>query len=420
MSSSKDRLAVGLTGSFGSGCSSMKEALSKLGFTSVSLSQYVKDIWCKRTGKSIEEAIRPELQDIGNELREKNGKGHLAQLAVTEAIEKTNGETPLVFDNIRNLGEVEYFRKEFPNFFLIALDCSPTVRWERVKERYRKLRRDEDDFEDDDRRDKYEEWTKHGQQVELCVDDADVLIDNDEAFPTKTVTINKLRAKIEGYINLMKGNLRPPTSFESYMNMAYSNSLMSQCIKRRVGAVIVDEKKDAVLAVGYNENPHPMEPCISKYFQCYRDVYKASYFKELERRGETCPKCDAKIEDLDYPFLCPKCNFDLDRHFIKDKAMNRCTALHAEEKAIMNAGSRNIEGCTLYTTTFPCFTCSQKIVYSKIASVVYVEPYPDPDSIRLLQECKISVRRFEGVKAKAFFRLFGPWRREMEESYSGR
>ncbi|MDD5015543.1 MAG: deaminase [Atribacterota bacterium] len=94
--------------------------------------------------------------------------------------------------------------------------------------------------------------------------------------------------------------------------------------------------------------------------------------------------------------------------------MNRCTALHAEERAMLTAGSRNIEGCTIYTTTFPCFTCAQKIVFSKLNSVVYVEPYPDPDAIKLLRDAKIAVRKFEGIKAKAFFRIFGPWQREVE------
>jgi len=243
------------------------------------------------------------------------------------------------------------------------------------------------------------------------------MIDNDKTFRTRSVAINKLKSKIEGYVDLMMGKLRPPTRFESYMSMAYSASLMSQCIKRRVGAVIVDEKNDAIVAVGYNENPQPMEPCISKYFQCYRDIYKAEYFKDLERRDETCPRCNKKLQDLKYPFLCPKCNFDLDKHFIRDKAMNRCTALHAEEKAILNAGSRNVGGYTLYSTTFPCFSCAQKIVYSKLGSVVYVEPYPDPDSIRLLKESKVPVRKFEGAKARAFFRLFGSGRRQMEETF---
>jgi deoxycytidylate deaminase len=125
------------------------------------------------------------------------------------------------------------------------------------------------------------------------------------------------------------------------------------------------------------------------------------------------------LKDLKAPFLCPACGFDLDKS-LGNRAMNHCTALHAEEKAILNIGSRNVSGCTLYTTTFPCFTCAQKIVYSKIGSIVYVEPYPDTDSVRILMEANIAIRKFEGIKAKAYFRVFGPWQKEIEEQLYGK
>ena len=299
---------------------------------------------------------------------------------------------------------------------MIAVDCGPKKRWERVKEQYQDKGKDEIQFEIDDKRDKYDEKTKFGQNVDFCVDDADVLIDNDKDYPTDDVAIDKLKDKILPYINLMKGDLsRTPNPLEMYMGIAYTASLQSRCVKRRVGAVIVDEKYNAILSVGYNENPHPIEPCLSKYNQCYRDVYKVQYFKHLEKLKTKCPQCGAELKNLKPPFLC-KCGFDLDKWILSDKAMNRCTALHAEEKAILNIGSRNVGGCTLYTTTFPCFTCAQKIVYSKLASVVYVEPYPDQDSLNFLDEAGISIRKFEGIKAKAYFRAFGSWQREMEET----
>lgn len=410
-------IRIGLTGSFGSGCSRLARALEQLGFESFSLSDFVKDEWTHRTtGKSIEDATREELQAIGNELRKTQGNEYLAKEAMKRSREKTEAETPLVFDSIRNTAEIEEFRREFRDFFLIAVDCSPPLRWERVKDDYRRRNLTEYDFERDDERDKYEEGIDYGQQVELCVDEADVLISNDVNYPDSKVAVDKLRVKIEDYVNLMSGEkIRTPTLMEYYMSMAYTTSLMSRCIKRRVGAVIVDEKNNVLLASGYNENPEPMEPCFSKYAgRCYRDIYKATYFRDMERKGQTCPKCGKKLTNLAYPFLCD-CRFDLDKHFIRDRALNRCTALHGEEKAIMTVGSRTVQDCTLYTTTFPCFSCAQKIVYSRIKSVVYVEPYPDADSVDLLKETGISVRRFEGVKARAYVQLFGPWQREMEE-----
>jgi deoxycytidylate deaminase len=414
MANNQDRFVIGLTGSFGSGCSTIRESLGKDGFEPFSLSKYVKEAWHKETGKPIEQAPRKELQDIGDRLREKNAKTfYFAELALKEAEEKAKNGTPWVFDSIRNLGELRHFRKRFHNFFLFAVDCSPRNRWERVKKHYLDLGLNEDQFEIDDNRDKYDERTKYGQQVELCVDDADVVIDNDKPYPTNIVQIDKLGDKVSPCISLLKEELRrPPSPFELYMGMAYTASLMSQCMKRRVGAVIVDEKNDAVVSVGYNETPPGIEPCKIKYNRCSRDIYKIKYFERLESSGQKCPKCETVLKDSKPPFLCRNCNFDLDRYFISDKALDRCAALHAEEKAILNVGSRNIQGYTIYTTTFPCYSCAKKIITSRLSSVVYVEPYPDPDSVDLLSEGKISVRKFEGVKARAYFRVFGRPRRE--------
>jgi len=419
MSADKDRLVIGLTGSFGSGCSTLKESLSKLGFEPFSLSKYVKNEWHKRHRKPIEKALRKELQDIGDEMRRKNKKNeYIARLAVKEARKKAKSSKPLLFDNIRNIGEVHYLRKTYPNFFLIAVDCSPEIRWARVKEQYQAKGMNENQFEMDDRRDKYDEKTRFGQTVDFCVDDADVLITNDGTYLTPEVAIDKLKEKIRPYVELMKGDLsRTPNPLELYMGIAYTASLQSKCIKRRVGAVIVDEKFNAILSVGHNENPDPIEACVTKYHQCRRDIYKTTYFRHLEKLKQKCPACHRQLKDLRPPFVC-KCGFDLDKNLVGDKAINRCTALHAEEQAILNVGSRGIAGYTIYTTTFPCFTCAQKIVYSRLASVVYVEPYPDQDSLDLLEEANISIRKFEGVKAKAYFRLFGPWQKEMEAALS--
>jgi deoxycytidylate deaminase len=409
MVNDQDRFVIGLTGSFGSGCSILRESLVSLGFEAFSLSKYVRKAWEKKTKKSSNDAPRKELQDVGDELREKSGKTYyLAELALKEAEAKAGDKAPWAFDSIRNVGELRYFRKRFRNFFLFAVDCSPKNRWERVKKHYLDLQLNENQFEIDDSRDKYDERTEYGQQVELCVDNADVLIDNERSFPTQDVQIDKLKDKIYPYISLVKGDVtRPPTLFELYMAIAYTASSSSQCMKRHVGAVIVDEKNDAVVSVGYNETPPGIEPCKIKYKQCSREIYKMKYFQKLESLGEKCPKCGELIKDSRSPFLCRKCKFNLDKYFISDKALDRCAALHAEEKAILNVGSRSIQGYTIHTTTFPCYSCAKKIVNSKLAVVVYVEPYPDQDAVDLLIEGHVSVRKFEGVKARAYFRIFG-------------
>ncbi len=87
--------------------------------------------------------------------------------------------------------------------------------------------------------------------------------------------------------------------------------------------------------------------------------------------------------------------------------------------AIMNAAGRNLDGTILYTTTFPCSQCARQIVYAGIKEVVYVEPYPDPDSSRFLKEFSDRrVRLFEGVKARAYDRVFSRVREQHEKTYA--
>ncbi len=96
--------------------------------------------------------------------------------------------------------------------------------------------------------------------------------------------------------------------------------------------------------------------------------------------------------------------------------MEKCRALHAEEMAISQLSKlgsgispKDIKA-TLYTTTYPCFQCANKIVRSIIKKVVYVEPYPQKESeelfTKLEKEGKINLEQFEGVKARALFRIF--------------
>jgi deoxycytidylate deaminase len=265
-------------------------------------------------------------------------------------------------------------------------------------------------------RDKNEEGITYGQQVALCVFEADYLIrnDNDPMITTKTAIKRSLRDKLEDAIRLFKGELRPPTSAEAYMSIAYSASLMSQCIKRQVGAVIID-KEGAVVSIGYNENPRPLKPCYMQFGDCYREIFAENTMGNLK----SCPFCRKELNGLVYPYVCPHCNMNIYREIVRDRALSRCTALHAEEKAIINAHTTDLNGCTLYVTTFPCFNCAQKMLDVGIRTVYYVESYPDIDSVKLFNAAKkigktINIQKFEGVKARAYFKIFDNWRRQKE------
>jgi len=420
---------IGLTASFGSGCSTFQGILKKeFDYRTYSLSKLVKDKWSqKNQSRKIDEATRKELQDIGNLMREKKGLEYLAKEIINIADRETKSyekNKPIVFDSFRNIAEVEYFRKVFPYFYLISINCTPIERWKRCKDKYKSLGLKHRDFIEDDKRDKNEDIPE-GQQIELCTDESDISINNETSYSDASLREYVLKNNLRNLLGLLTGDeTRTPLPKEVYMNVAYAASLMSNCYKRQVGAAIVNPD-GVILSIGYNENPTPIRPCLEQFEYCYKDIYKKDFFNDLINSACPNPECKKILDHIPSNYRCPYCNFDLDGYYIRDRAASRCSALCAEEKAIINAGLSSLDKCIIYTTTFPCFSCAQKIIYTGIKTIYYAESYPDRDSAKLLDIAKkiyedrneegIKVYAFQGVKKKGYFKLFGDWRRETEK-----
>jgi cytidine deaminase len=97
-------------------------------------------------------------------------------------------------------------------------------------------------------------------------------------------------------------------------------------------------------------------------------------------------------------------------------------SVHAEMAALMDAAKRGIavEGCTLYTTTFPCHNCAKHIVASGLKRVVYVEPYPKSYTKQLFSDSvfidgeggtgdaskAVRFEPFVGISYRQYFSLF--------------
>lgn len=70
-------------------------------------------------------------------------------------------------------------------------------------------------------------------------------------------------------------------------------------------------------------------------------------------------------------------------------------SVHAEANAILNS-TKNLKGCTLYCTFFPCNECSKLIVQSGIKQVVFLREKKDKDhqivSRRILETAWIKLK----------------------------
>jgi dCMP deaminase len=142
-----------------------------------------------------------------------------------------------------------------------------------------------------------------------------------------------------------------PDNDTYFMRMADLVSTRSTCLRRKVGAVIVKEKR--VLSTGYNGAPMGMRHC--------------------EEVG--CVRLAQKIESGT-------------RHEL-------CRGVHAEQNAVVQAAyfGVSIKDGTIYTTNFPCVVCAKILLNAGIKEIVYKEDYIDPLSKEMLSETSMIVRR---------------------------
>jgi dCMP deaminase len=147
-------------------------------------------------------------------------------------------------------------------------------------------------------------------------------------------------------------NGKQPSWDQYFMRMAFLAASRSNCIRRKVGAVLVRDRN--ILATGYNGPPSNTAHC--DVVGCIRD-------------------------DMNIP--------SGERHEL-------CRGLHAEQNAIIQAAVHgvSIRDSVIYTTTHPCVVCSKMLMNAKIVEIVYAEGYPDELSELMLMESDIKKRRF--------------------------
>lgn len=443
---------IGLTGALGSGCTFFGEGLAKFhGYLHCRLSDAIHEL-AKRSG--LDEHSFGVLQDIGNRLRSLFGYDVLVRIALSRADAKwgdpsAGGSRPsgIALDGIRNLGELHALR-QLPNFFLVSIQAEQDTREERLIKAGRCA--STQDFAAANGRDQ-EERGAYGQQIKLCNYHADIVILNNRNVARDVDTEfehhvhDLLYDKYVRHIELLAVGKQDvgylPEPREALMTAAYVVSKRSSCLKRKVGAVIATREGE-VISSGYNEVPQGSESCLrdTRYNQCARDQLQV----QLARKLQYCPACGKKItvssacascgEELhQFAKQCPKCGQDPDVEYTCDcgisvfreflsgmsgetgRLLDMCRALHAEENAILNltkTGALIPPGSVLYTTTFPCNLCANKIVTANISKVVFCEPYVTREAVAILEragldgEKSVEVEPFQGVKSSAFFKLF--------------
>jgi len=171
-----DKKVIAVVGPIASGKGALIKLLEEKGYTKISLSDVVRE---KAKEWSLE-FTRKNLQDVGDKLRKNFGPAFLAEL-ITHTIKK-NPEKKYVIDSVRNPAELAYLKKQL-QAFVIGITASPEKRFELMKKRGSAWDpKTWEDFVKSEERDRGIGQADFGQQVEKCLQMADMVIDNNCSF----------------------------------------------------------------------------------------------------------------------------------------------------------------------------------------------------------------------------------------------
>jgi len=151
----------------------------------------------------------------------------------------------------------------------------------------------------------------------------------------------------------MVRNMKRPSWDEYFMKAANLVSSRSTCLRRKVGAVLVKDKR--ILATGYNGAPTGIVHC--EVTGCLREKL----------------------------------------HVPSGKRHELCRGLHAEQNVILQAAlyGISVNGSTIYITNAPCSICAKMIINAGIKEVIYADSYPDEMAQDFLKAANIKMMKMD-------------------------
>ena len=330
-------MLIGLTGPNGGGKGEVASYLKEKSFEYYSLSDVIRDEIRARG----DELSRENLIRIGNELRQQYGFAVLAQRILAKIESNTNS----VVDSIRNPAEVDALRAG-GHFRLVVVDAPPDIRFQRIQNRNRE--NDPQNYNDFLALEKREtEGDAHAQNLQQVAALADHSIENKSTLEDLHSTTDVL------LLQLLREVPRPGWD-QYFMNIAKVAASRSNCLKRKVAAIIVRDKR--MISTGYNGTPRGTRNC----------------------NEGGCPRCNSLASS--------------------GTSLDQCLCSHGEENAIVQAAYHGVglTDSTIYSTFAPCLLCAKMIINSGISEVVYNQDYPlNDNAFNLFKESGVTVRKLE-------------------------
>jgi len=330
-------MLIGLTGRNAAGKGEVARYLQRKSFYYYSLSDAIREEIRARG----EEPTRERLIIVGNELRQRYGSNILAE----RILAKIEDDKHYVIDSIRNPAEVEAFRAA-KHFKLIRIEAPAETRFRRILSRQRESDpKTLDEFIAlENREAEGDDTSQNLVKVELM---ADYSLVNDSS-------LEKLYPQIDQLLIKLLKEIHRPSWDEYFMDIAKVVASRSNCMKRKVAAIIVRDKR--VVSTGYNGTPRGTRNC----------------------NEGGCPRCNSLAAS--------------------GTALDECLCSHGEENAIVQASFHGVslKDGIIYTTFAPCLQCAKMIINSGIREVIYNLDYPLNDSaFRLFQQAGVFIRKLK-------------------------
>jgi dCMP deaminase len=329
-------MKIGVAGPNAAGKGEVVRLLERRSFYRASLSDVIR----ADLAKDGLEPTRENMIERGRALRERFGQAVLA-----ERVQRTlPSDRNHVIDSIRHPAEVEALRAG-GDFLLLWVDADARLRFERSQARGRGG--DGTDFASFQALEARELGSddRAAQQLLAVRELADLVVRNDG-------DLAQLEAQLEeGLRDRLFFRERPPWD-EYFMNIARVVASRSNCIKRKVGAVIALDRR--IISTGYNGTPRGIRNC----------------------NEGGCPRCAGAAES--------------------GTRLDECLCSHAEENSITQSAYHgvSVRGGTVYTTFCPCLICTKMIINAGLSEVVYDAHFPLGEvSLALFREAGIKVRQ---------------------------
>ena len=242
-----------------------------------------------------------------------------------------------------NVAEDVLLLQKRPFFVLLAVDAPLGLRFQRFQAKYHHRQHMQGSTE-------WETFIRLTDQRPTLLNNANQVLHN------TFTSLDDFHAYLSRQQPSLNDEIRCRPSWDDYfMLLADLASYRSNCMKRRVGCIVVRDHR--VIATGYNGTPRGLTNC---------------------NEGG-----------------CTRCNDGAANNTL----LSECLCMHAEENALLEAGRERISGrqdeCTVvYCNTFPCLGCAKKMIQVGIKEVVYRMEYGMDTRVgAMMKEAGLSVRQ---------------------------